>query len=69
MRLLYGNFVGEQNKGVLSYNNVLEAHNLVGNIKNLMQYANVLGYKYILWNGRVYLADGTLTVYTREDIR
>jgi hypothetical protein len=54
---------------VLSYNNVLEAHNLVGNIKNLMQYANVLGYKYILWNGRVYLADGTLTVYTREDIR
>lgn len=69
MELLYAKFVGEQSKVVLSYNDVLEAHNLVGHIQNLMWYANVLGYKYILWNGRVYLADGTPTIYTREDIR
>ena len=69
MELLYANFVGEQSKGVLSYNEVLEAHKLVGHIQKLIQYANVLGYKYILWTGQVYLADGTPTVYTREDIR
>ena len=65
MRLLYAKFVGEQNKGVLSYRDVLVAHNIVGNIQKLMRHADVLGYKYILWNDRVYLADGTLTVYTR----
>lgn len=69
MELLYANFVGEQSKGVLSYRDVLEARKLGVNIQKLMQYADVLGYKYILWNGQVYLADGTPTVYTREDIR
>ena len=69
MRLLYVDFVGEQSKGVLSYNDVLEAHKLIGHIHKLMQHANTLGYKYIIWNGLVYLADGTPTVYTRDDIQ
>ena len=69
MRLLYVDFVEEQSKGVLSYNDVLEAHKLIGHIHKLMQNDKTLGYKYIIWNGMVYLADGTPTVYTREDIR
>ena len=69
MRLLYVDFEGEQSKGVLSYNDVLEAHKLNGHIHKLMQHANTLGYKYIIWNGLVYLADGTPTVYTRDDIQ
>ena len=69
MGLLYAYVVGEQSKGVLSYNDVLEAHKLIGHIQKLMQHANTLGYKYIIWNGVVYLDDGTPTVYTRDDIR
>ena len=57
MRLLYVDSVGEQSKGVLSYNDVLEAHRLIGHIQKLMQHANTLGYKYIIWNGVVYLAE------------
>ena len=48
MGLLYVDFVGEQSKGVLSYNDVLEAHKLIGHIQKLMQHANALGYKYII---------------------
>ena len=69
MELLYANFVVEQSKGVLSYRDVLVAHSVIGHIQKLMQHAEALGYKYILWNDRVYLADGKLTVYTREDIQ
>ena len=68
MRLLCANFVGEQSKGVLSYKDVLIG-DYFDSVLTLIHCTKEFGYTYFLWNDRVYLADGTSTVYTREDIR
>ena len=54
---------------MLSYKNVLVAHRFVDNFDVLKDAAKALGYEFILWNGRVYWADGTGTLYTEEDIK
>ena len=68
MGTLIARFAGEQTH-ILSYKNVLAAHRFVGNFDVLKEAAKVLGYEFILWNGRVYLACGAGTLYTEKDIQ
>ena len=66
--MLIAKFAGEQTR-MLSYKNVLVAHRFVGNFDVLKDAAKALGYEFILWNGRVYWADGAETLYTEEGIK
>jgi hypothetical protein len=40
-----------------TWKNTLTCYTFVGNINELLRPARKLGYKYIVWNGRVYLVN------------
>ena len=61
--------LAEEQTCMLSYKNVLAAHRFVGNFDVLKEAAKALGYEFILWNGRVFLACGAGTIYTEKDIQ
>ena len=68
MGTLIAKFAGEQTS-MLTYKNVMVANRFVGNFDVLKEAAKALGYEFILWNGKVYLACGAGTLYTEKDIQ